>query len=120
MVAPMKHSDKKPRAFDKSQLRHISERTIGHYDREANNFRDGTQNHDVSQNYEAFLEAIESSKEYFAGDELAANVFVTKYAITDRDGNLHEKNPDEMHHRLAGEFARIEQNYPNPMSEKEI
>jgi ribonucleoside-diphosphate reductase alpha chain len=64
--------------------------------------------------------AIEKSKQYFNGDELAASVFPTKYALTDKDGNLHEETPDDMHHRMAKEFARIETNYPNPLSEKEI
>ena len=67
-----------------------------------------------------FEDAIRESTEYFHGDELAANVFVTKYALTDRDGNLHEKTPDDMHRRLAREFARIEASYPNSMSEEEI
>jgi len=64
MVETMRNSDKRPRAFDTAQLQHISETTLSHYDREADNFRDGTQNHDVSQNYEAFLEAIESTPPY--------------------------------------------------------
>ena len=64
--------------------------------------------------------AIEKSKQYFNGDELAASVFPTKYALTDKDGNLHEETPDDMHHRMAKEFARIETSYPNPLSEKEI
>lgn len=64
-------------------------------------------------------EIMASSVEYFHGDELAANVWMNKYAL--RDGNrIFELNPDMMHHRLAAEFARIEQNYPNPMSEEEI
>jgi len=58
--------------------------------------------------------------EYFDGDNLAANVFLTKYALTDREGNLQESTPDDMHHRMAREFARIERKYPNPMSEEEI
>jgi ribonucleoside-diphosphate reductase alpha chain len=64
-------------------------------------------------------EAIELSKEYFNGDELAASVFVDKYALKDNDGNLLESTPTEMHHRLAKEFARIDLKYPNPMSEEE-
>jgi len=67
-----------------------------------------------------FSEAIEASKEYFGGDELAASVFVTKYALTDKQDNIYERTPDSMHHRLAGEFARIESKYKNPMSEEEI
>ena len=60
------------------------------------------------------------SADYFKGDELAANVFATKYAIRDKDGLFHETNPDQMHRRLAQEFSRIENKYPNPVSEKDI
>ena len=60
-----------------------------------------------------------SSIEYFHGDELAANVWMNKYALRD-DDKIYELNPDMMHRRLAEEFARIEQNYPNPMSEQTI
>ena len=67
-----------------------------------------------------YSEAYESSLEYFGGDELAANVFVTKYALTNKDGRILEKNPDDMHQRLATEFARIESKYKNPMSYDEI
>lgn len=62
---------------------------------------------------------MKSSIEYFGGDELAANVWMNKYALRD-DEKIFELNPDMMHHRLAFEFARIEQNYPNPMSEETI
>ena len=64
-------------------------------------------------------EIMKSSIEYFGGDELAANVWMNKYALRD-DDKIYELNPDMMHHRLASEFARIEHNYPNPMSEEEI
>lgn len=64
-------------------------------------------------------EIMKSSIEYFGGDELAANVWMNKYALRD-DDKIYELNPDMMHHRLASEFARIEQNYPNPMSEETI
>ncbi len=67
-----------------------------------------------------FDEAFKSSKEYFKGDELAARVWANKYALKDSYGNLFEKNPDEMHKRLAKEIARIEKRYPNAMSEKQI
>ncbi len=69
---------------------------------------------------ENFNQAKRESTEYFGGDELAASVFVTKYALTSRDGEVQELTPDDMHRRLAGEFARIEKKYPNPMSEDEI
>ena len=52
--------------------------------------------------------ALEKSIEYFDGDELAASVFITKYALTDDVGNILEATPTDMHHRLAREFARIE------------
>ena len=64
-------------------------------------------------------EIMKSSIEYFGGDELAANVWMNKYALRDED-KIYELNPDMMHHRLASEFARIEHNYPNPMSEETI
>ncbi|MFP4448276.1 MAG: adenosylcobalamin-dependent ribonucleoside-diphosphate reductase [Bacteroidales bacterium] len=65
-------------------------------------------------------EAFKSSLEYFKGDELAARVWTNKYALKDSYGNLFEKNPDEMHRRLAKEIARIENKYPNPLGEEEI
>jgi len=65
-------------------------------------------------------EAMKASKDYFKGDELAASVFINKYALRDLSGNLLEKTPYDMHSRLAREFARIEAKYPNPMSEEEI
>ena len=68
----------------------------------------------------SFEEAIEKSFEYFKGDELAAKVWVNKYALKDSYGNLFESNPDMMHHRIASEIARIEKRYPNPMTEKEV
>ena len=57
---------------------------------------------------------------YFGGDELAAGVWIDKYALKDKNGNLLERTPEEMHHRLASEFARIEKRYANPMSEELI
>ncbi|GAF02053.1 adenosylcobalamin-dependent ribonucleoside-diphosphate reductase [Saccharicrinis fermentans] len=65
-------------------------------------------------------EAYESALKYFNGDELAARVWVNKYALKDSDGVIYEENPDEMHHRLAREVARIEKKYPNPLSEEEL
>ena len=65
-------------------------------------------------------EAYESALKYFNGDELAARVWVNKYALKDSDGVIYEQNPDEMHRRLAKEIARIEKKYPNPMSEDEL
>ena len=65
-------------------------------------------------------EAIASSLEYFNGDQAAANVFVTKYALQDNAGGYLERNPNDMHKRLAGEFARVEAKYPNPLNRHEI
>ena len=65
-------------------------------------------------------EALAATLNYFDGDQLAAQVWVSKYALKDSDGNLYELTPDDMHHRLARELARIENKYPRPMSEEEI
>lgn len=65
-------------------------------------------------------EAIEASLKYFGGDDLAARVWVNKYALKDSHGNLYEKTPDDMHRRIASEIARVEKNYPNPLSEEEV
>ena len=65
-------------------------------------------------------EVLQKTLEYFNGDSLAANVWINKYALKDSDGNIYEKTPNDMHHRIAKELARIEKNYPNPMTEGEI
>jgi len=65
-------------------------------------------------------EAFKASLDYFKGDDLAARVWVNKYALKDSDGNLYEKTPDDMHRRIAAEIARIESRYPNPMSAQEV
>lgn len=65
-------------------------------------------------------EAYNASLKYFDGDELAARVWVSKYALKDSFGNIYEESPTDMHHRLASEIARIERNYPNPMDEDEL
>jgi len=65
-------------------------------------------------------EAFQNSLNYFQGDELAARVWVNKYALKDSYGNLYEKDPVDMHHRLASEIARVEKKYPNPISEIEL
>ncbi len=67
-----------------------------------------------------YNEAVAASKEYFGGDDLAATVWVSKYALKDSFGNIYEKTPVEMHRRLARELARIENRYPNPLSEEEL
>lgn len=68
----------------------------------------------------SYDEAFDASLKYFDGDDLAARVWVSKYALKDSDNHLFELTPDDMHHRLASEIARIEAKYPNPMSEEEI
>ncbi|WP_321279741.1 adenosylcobalamin-dependent ribonucleoside-diphosphate reductase [Marinifilum fragile] len=65
-------------------------------------------------------EAFQASFKYFNGDELAARVWLNKYALKDSFGNIYEKTPDDMHRRIASEIARIEKRYPNPLSEEEI
>src|SRR5699024_3145482 len=65
-------------------------------------------------------EAHEASLEYFGGDNLAATVWINKYALKDSQGNLYEKTPNDMHWRIANEIARIEKKYKNPLSAKEI
>ena len=63
-----------------------------------------------------FDEAFKASLDYFTGDELAAKVWVNKYALKDAFGNIYEESPVDMHHRLASEIARVEKKYPNPLS----
>lgn len=72
-----------------------------------------------SKNF-AFEEAFEEALKYFAGDELAARVWVNKYSMKDSFGNIYEKSPEDMHWRIANEIARIEKKYKNPMSAQEI
>ena len=67
-----------------------------------------------------FDEAYQASLDYFQGDELAAKVWVSKYALKDSAGDIYEKSPEDMHRRLAKEVARIENKYANPLSEKEL
>ena len=74
----------------------------------------------MDQNTYTFDEAYKASLDYFTGDELAAKVWVNKYALKDAFGNIYEKSPADMHHRLAREIARIEKNYPNPLTEAEL
>ena len=74
----------------------------------------------MDNNTYTYDQAYQASLKYFDGDELAARVWVSKYALKDSFGNIFELTPDDMHRRLAREFARIEKKYPNPMSEDEI
>ena len=74
---------------------------------------------ETKQTY-SYEEAYEASLKYFAGDELAARVWVNKYAMKDSFGNIYERSPQDMHWRIANEVARIEHKYPNPMSAQEV
>ncbi|MEF2643631.1 MAG: ribonucleotide reductase N-terminal alpha domain-containing protein, partial [Paramuribaculum sp.] len=74
----------------------------------------------MEQKIYTYDEAYDATLKYFDGDELAARVWVSKYALKDSFGNLFECTPADMHHRIAGEIARIEKNYPNPMTHDEI
>lgn len=65
-------------------------------------------------------EVYNATLKYFGGDELAARVWSSKYALKDSDGKIYELTPDDMHHRIASELARIEKKYPNPMGEEKI
>lgn len=73
----------------------------------------------MSENY-TYEEALAASIEYFAGDEMAAKVWVSKYALKDSEGHIYERTPDDMHWRLAKELARVEGKYPHAMEEQEI
>ena len=68
----------------------------------------------------AYNDAVAESKKYFDGDELAATVWVSKYALKDSFGNIYESSPRQMHERIAAEIERIERKYPNPMSKEEV
>lgn len=68
----------------------------------------------------SYEEAFEESLRYFQGDELAARVWVNKYAVKDSFGNIYEKSPEDMHWRIANEVARVEAKYTNPLSAKEL
>ncbi len=68
----------------------------------------------------SYSDAVAESVRYFEGDELAATVWVSKYALKDSYGNIYESSPQQMHERIASELERIESKYPNPMSKEEI
>ncbi|MBK7870768.1 MAG: adenosylcobalamin-dependent ribonucleoside-diphosphate reductase [Saprospiraceae bacterium] len=68
----------------------------------------------------AYEQAVKAATEYFNGDELAATVWVSKYALKDSFGNIYERSPEEMHRRIAAEIFRIESKYPNPIPEEEL
>ena len=65
-------------------------------------------------------EAYHAALAYFKGDDLAARVWVNKYALKDSEGHVYERTPDDMHHRLATEIARVEKKYPNPLSQTDV
>ncbi|WP_234110668.1 adenosylcobalamin-dependent ribonucleoside-diphosphate reductase [Chryseobacterium sp. R2A-55] len=65
-------------------------------------------------------DAYRATLDYFEGDDLAAKVWVSKYALKDSDGNIYEQTPDDMHRRISSEISRIEAKYPNPLSEREV
>ena len=67
-----------------------------------------------------YTDAVETAKAYFKGDDLAATVWVSKYALKDSMGKIYENSPEQMHRRIAREIERIEKRYPNPMSESEV
>jgi ribonucleoside-diphosphate reductase alpha chain len=74
----------------------------------------------VEKHVYSFEEAFNAALEYFKGDELAAKVWVNKYALKDAFGNIYERSPKDMHQRLASEVARIEKKYVQPLSEQEL
>lgn len=74
----------------------------------------------MEQKTYTFDEALQASIPYFEGDELAAKVWINKYALKDSYGNIYEKTPDDMHWRLANEIARIESKYPNALTADEL
>jgi len=67
-----------------------------------------------------YEEALKETLAYFKGDNLAADVWINKYALKDSNGKLYESNPDQMHRRLAREIVRVEKKYPNSLSEDEV
>jgi ribonucleoside-diphosphate reductase alpha chain len=74
----------------------------------------------VNETTYTYDEAYDATLKYFGGDELAARVWASKYALKDSFGHIYEQTPDDMHHRIAREIARIEKKYPNPMTEEKI
>lgn len=89
-------------------------------EKEENVMEVNQKNDEMSKKVFTFDEALKESIKYFKGDELAANVWINKYALKDSQGNIYESNPDMMHRRLAKEIARVEMKYDNPYSEDEI
>jgi len=81
---------------------------------------DNSKNDETTMKIYSFDEALIDATKYFKGDELAATVWINKYALKDSEGNIYESNPDQMHKRLAKEIARIELKYSNSYTEEEI
>lgn len=104
--------------LDGIQFDDLSELVMENMTDEKNEVMDPQEEHKMTtyEKNEIFPEVVD----YFDGDELAAGVWIDKYALKNDAGKLLERNPDEMHHRLAREFARIEKKYANPMSEELI
>ena len=84
------------------------------------NFIANTSLSNMEKNTYTYDEAFDASCKYFNGDELAARVWVNKYALKDSYGNIYEKTPDDMHRRIAKEIVRVEKNYKNPMTEEQV
>ncbi len=78
--------------------------------------KEGKKKRVIYQKTEIFPDVVK----YFGGDELAAGVWIDKYALKDSNGNIMERTPEDMHRRMASEFARIERRYVHPMSEEQI
>ncbi|MBT7687422.1 MAG: ribonucleoside-diphosphate reductase, adenosylcobalamin-dependent, partial [Flavobacteriales bacterium] len=81
--------------------------------------RSVTDNRSKSITY-SYDEVLAESTVYFEGDELAATVWMSKYALKDSDGKYYEKSPDDMHHRLASEIARVDGKHPHPLEESDF
>lgn len=82
--------------------------------------QEGTKPKEDKSQIHSYDEALAKSTEYFHGDNLAASVWLSKYALKDSDGNIYEDTPDAMHQRIAKEIGRIESQYTNPMTVEEI
>jgi ribonucleoside-diphosphate reductase alpha chain len=81
---------------------------------------ENTVNTQAQSEISTYEQALKTSTEYFKGDELAAGVWLNKYALKDSHGNIYERTPNDMHKRMAKEIARIESKYPQPLSEDDI
>ncbi|MAY85049.1 MAG: ribonucleoside-diphosphate reductase, adenosylcobalamin-dependent [Flavobacteriales bacterium] len=98
-------------------MKETAEKTESDISVEAGNGTPGNAKNNATYEY---TEVVKAATEYFKGDELAANVWVNKYALKDSAGNIYERTPDDMHRRLASEIARVEKKYANPIDEEEI